>query len=72
MHPSATPRNSSQPDESFDQDSLNLKQFWLNRWLMIDPESYAGQIFSAIGHFLVLFTSLVLPYQVNNNQIYCL
>ena len=54
----------SQPDELFDQDAQNLKQFCPSRWLMIDSESYTGQIVSAIGHFLALFTSLVLPYQV--------
>lgn len=54
----------SQPDESVDQDEPNLKQFLPNRWLMIDPEKYNGQILSAIGHILTLFTSLVLPYQV--------
>ncbi|XP_065903305.1 uncharacterized protein [Dysidea avara] len=63
--PDVTVGDFSQPDELFDQDAQNLKQFCPSRWLMIDSESYTGQIVSAIGHFLALFTSLVLPYQAS-------
>ena len=37
---------------------------------IINPESYFGLTISAIGHVLVLLTSLILPYQVI--QIYVL
>ena len=50
--------NQSQSDEG------RLKQSFFNQRIIIDPESYVGLTVSAIGHILVLFISLILPYQV--------
>ena len=37
----------------------------LDRFVLIDPESYFGLTMSVIGHIMVFFTLIFLPYQVN-------
>ena len=60
---------SSIPDQlnlSQNDDQEKSKHSWVNKWLIVNPESYIGQTITAIGHIIVLVTSLILPYQVNN------
>ena len=56
---------SDQPNQNQHDDQEGSKQSCFNQWLIINPESHFGLTVSAIGHILVLFTSLILPYQVN-------
>lgn len=51
-----------QPNQNDGQETS--KPSCLTHSFIINPESYIGLAVSAIGHFLVLFTSLILPYQV--------
>ena len=54
------------PDEcsQSQNDGKRPKQFCFNQRMIIDPEGYVGLTISAVGHILVLLTSLILPYQV--------
>ena len=65
-HPDITVEEYSKPDLlNQNDDQERSEQLCLNQWLIINPESYIGLTLSAVGHILVLFTSLILPYQVN-------
>lgn len=61
----AEDHSSNQLNQSQNDDQERSKQSCLNKWLIIDPESYVGLTLSAIGHILALLSSLILPYQVN-------
>ena len=60
---------SSTADRLNNDDEGRLNLSYLDKFVLIDPESYFGLTIAVIGHIMVLFTLLVLPYQVST-QIY--
>ena len=61
---------SSRADQLDNDDEQRFKLSYLDKFVLIDPESYFGLTIAVIGHIMVLFTLLMLPYQVSIYMYY--